>query len=168
MSCRTATPVHVARVPFTQFHQTLESAIGYFELGMAAEALRELDTLPETDQTEEEVLEMRLVLNQHLGCWEEAAAAAEALCHLRGADADRYITWGCCLCELGRFEECRRALELAPAEARSNALWNYHRACCEAVLGNPESARHLVRHSLSIDPTLRPLAEGNGHLKALL
>lgn len=168
MSCRTESRVHVDPVPFTQFHQTLESAIGYFELGMAEEALRELDTLPASDQAEEEVLEMRLVLNQHLGRWEGAAAAAEALCRLRGADADRYITWGCCLCELGRFEDCRRALELAPSEARSNALWNYHRACCEAVLGNPESARHLVRQSLRIDPTLRPLAEGNGHLRPLL
>jgi tetratricopeptide (TPR) repeat protein len=160
--------MHVAGVPFTQFHQTLESAIGYLELGMAEEALRELDTLPQADQAEEDVLELRLMLNQHVGCWEGAAAAAEALCRIRDADADRYITWGCCLSEMGRHEECRRALDLAPPEARTDALWNYHRAHCEALLGNTESARQLVHQSLRIDPTVRALAEGNTHLNPLL
>jgi hypothetical protein len=78
-------------VPFTNFNRTLEASVGYFELGMAEEALRELDTLEPADQSEEEVLELRLVLNQHLGRWAGAAEACAGLCAIKGADIDRLV-----------------------------------------------------------------------------
>jgi len=155
-------------VPFTHFNRTLEAAVGYFELGMAEEALRELDTLPPEDQDEEEVWEMRSVLNQHLGRWEDAAKACERLCRLKPSDPDRFICWGCCLYELGRIEGCREALLQAEPEAREHGLWNYHLACYEAILGRSEEARALVRKSLSLDPTLMGMARRNENLGPLL
>ena len=135
---------------------------------MAAEALSELETLPPADQAEEEVLELRQVLNQHLGRWEAAAQASEGLCRVRGADADRFIAWGCCLYELGRIDDCRSALLQAPAEARKDGLWNFHLACYEALLGHQEEARQLIHTGLQIEPRLRPMAERNENLAALL
>ncbi len=155
-------------MPFTQFNRTLESAVGYFELGMAVEALAELETLPAPDQLEEEVLEMRQVLNQHLGRWEAAAEASEGLCRVKGADADRFIAWGCCLYELGRIEECCRALLQAPAPVRNDGLWNFHLACYEALLGHREEARQLIHRGLQIEPRLRGMAERNENLAPLL
>lgn len=142
--------------------------MGYFELGMAEEALRELDTLPEADQAEEEVLELRFVLNQHLGRWEAASAVCEKLAHLKGADADRFIAWGCCLYELGRIEECRSALMQAPEPARNHGLWNFHLACYEAILGRRDEATRLIRRALELDPRLRCMAERNENLAPLI
>lgn len=155
-------------MPFTKFNRTLEAAVGYFELGMAEEALRELDTLEPADQSEEEVLELRLVLNQHLGRWAGAAEACAGLCAIKGADIDRFIGWGCCLYELGRIAECRDALLKAPACARDHGLWNFHIACYEAILGNKDEARRLILRSIELDPALRSMALRNENLVPLL
>jgi tetratricopeptide (TPR) repeat protein len=155
-------------VPFAQFNRTLEAAVGFFELGMAEEALRELDSLPPSEQGEEEVLEFRLVLYQHMGRWDDASQACARLCQCKGADIDRFIAWGCCLYELARVDECRRALLQAPEEARQNGLWNFHLACYEAILGCREEARRLVVRAVELDPALRCMAECNENLSPLL
>jgi len=155
-------------VPLSQFHRTLEAAVGFFELGMAEEALRELDSLQGQEQGEEEVLEFRLVLYQHLGRWDHAAQACARLCQRKGADVDRFIAWGCCLYELARVDECRKAMLQAPLEARENGLWNFHLACYEALLGCREEARRLVHRALALDPALRSMAQCNENLAPLL
>jgi tetratricopeptide (TPR) repeat protein len=155
-------------VPFTQFNRILESAIGFFELGMAEEALHELDTLPTADQSEEEVLEFRLVLFQHLGRWEDSVRIAAQLCQGRHPDVDRFIVWGCCLYEVQRIEECRTALLQAPEAARQHGLWNFHLACYEALLGHLEEARRLIVRALQLDPLLQPMAQRNENLAPLL
>lgn len=155
-------------VPLTQFNRTLEAALGFFELGMAEEALRELDSLPESQQAKEEVLEFRLVLHQHLGRWDDASRTCARLCQCAGADVDRFIAWGCCLYEMARVAECRQALLQAPPEARGNGLWNFHLACYEAILGSREEARRLVHRALELDPALRAMAECNENLAPLL
>ena len=155
-------------MPLSQFNRTLEAAVGFFELGMPEEALRELDSLPPADQGEEEVLELRLVLFQHLGRWDDASQACSRLCQHKGADVDRFIAWGCCLYELARVEECRRVLLQAPPEARGNGLWNFHLACYEAILGCREEARRLVHRALELDPALKAMAACNENLAPLL
>lgn len=132
------------------------------------EALRELDALPEADRHRTETLELRAVLLQQLGRWEEAGATYEVLCRQDGACAERFIAWGCCLYEQNRISEARAAPLAAPDGARQNGLWNFHLACYESLLGNPDEARRLVRRSLEIEPRLRSLADGNSHLAPLL
>jgi len=155
-------------VPFTQFIRTLEAAVGYFELGMADEALRELDTLPPDDQHEEDVLEFRLLLNPHLGRWEAASHCCEALCRSQGADAERFITWATCLYELGEVAACKIALQQAPPSARTHALWNFHMASYEAILGRCDAAIAHIEAALAIDPATRSVIAQNTHLSPLL
>lgn len=155
-------------MPFTQFNRTLEAAVGYFELGMADEALKELDSLPADDQHEEEVLELRSVLNQHLGRWEAASHCCEALCRLHGADPDRFIAWASCLYELGEVAACKAAMLQAPPVARSHALWNFHLACYEAMLGQTVPAAEHAHACLALDPRMRCMVEQNTHLRPLL
>jgi len=155
-------------VPFTQFNRVLEAAVGYFELGMADEALKELDSLPPEDQGEDDVLDLRCVLHQHLGRWEAAAHCCEALCRNQGADTDRFITWATCLYELGEIPACKIALQQAPPCARSHALWNFHMACYEAILGRSESAAGHVAAALAIEPGIRSMIASNENLSPLL
>lgn len=162
---RSVTP---CRVPFSKLSRTTEAAVGYFELGMVGEALRELDELRSQDQLEPEVLELRSVIHQQTGQWSEAARAFEALCARKDSDVEHFIGWGCCLYELGAYEEARRALLSAPEPIRANGLWNFHLACYEALVGHPETARQRVELALRQDPCLRHLAEHNTHLAPLL
>ena len=131
-------------------------------------ALQELDQLHSQDQLEPEVLELRSVIHQQNGQWSEAARAFEALCARKDADVEQFIGWGCCLYELGAFEEARQALLSAPEPIQANGLWHFHLACYEALLGHPENAREHVQRALQQDPCLRHMAEQNTNLAPLL
>lgn len=155
-------------MPLTRLRNSLESALGWFDLGLPCEALRELEALPEADRARMETLELRAVLLQQQQRWEEAAATYAELCRREGAGVDRFIAWGCCLYELNRVAECREALLAAPPEARDQGLWNYHLACYEALLGRADEARRLIHRSLEIEPRLRAMAVRNCHLAPLL
>ena len=155
-------------VPFSKLSRTTEAAVGYFELGMMEAALQELDQLPSQDQLEPEVLELRSVIHQQNGQWFEAARAFEALCARKDADVEDFIGWGCCLYELGTYEEARQALLSAPETIQGNGLWNFHLACYEALVGHPETARERVQRALRLDPCLRHMAEHNTYLAPLL
>jgi len=155
-------------VPEPHLNHVLRAAIGWYELGLAQEALSELDALAPTDRDRTESLELRAVILQQLNRWEEAAHTYAVLCRCPGAPVDRFIAWGCCLFELNRVEECRSALLAAPPEARQQGLWNFHLACYEALLGHRAEARRLVRASLQLDPRLRQMASHNENLAPLM
>ena len=161
-------PVTLCRVPFSKLSRTTEAAVGYFELGMMEAALQELDQLHSQDQLEPEVLELRSVIHQQNGQWSEAARAFEALCARKDADVEQFIGWGCCLYELGAYEEARQALLSAPKPIQANGLWHFHLACYEALVGHPENAREHVQRALQLDPCLRHMAEHNTYLSPLL
>lgn len=142
--------------------------MGWFELGLTGEALKELDQLPEADRHRVETLELRAVLLQQQERWEAAAAIYAELCGKAEASVDRFIAWGCCLYELGRVAECRDALRAAPEAAHCHGLWNFHLACYEAQLGQVTEARRLIRRSIELEPRLRCMAERNSNLAGLL
>lgn len=156
------------RVPFSRLSRTTEAAVGYFELGMVEAALQELDQLPASDQSETEVLELRSVIHQQTGRWAEAARAFQALCARRDAELEHFIGWGCCLYELGDYDEARRALLSAPEPVRQSGLWNYHLACYEALTGHRDAARERAEQAIRLDPCLRHMAHQNSNLAPLL
>lgn len=155
-------------VPETKLNHVLRAAIGWYELGLAAEALAELDSLAAPDRGRTESLELRAVVLQQLRRWEEAVQTYAHLCRNPGASVDQFIAWGCCLYELNRVEECRAALLNAPVEAREHGLWNFHLACYESILGNQAEARRLIQHCLAVEPRLRSMAVRNENLAPLL
>ncbi|MFM7101222.1 MAG: hypothetical protein ACKOET_06560 [Verrucomicrobiota bacterium] len=151
-----------------QLTRVLQAAIGYLELGMPAEGLRELDTLPPEGRAQVECIELRAVLEQHLGNWQGAADAYAELGRREPDNAERFIAQGCCLYELRRIPEARDALLAAGPSARHQGLWNYHLACYEAILGHRARARELLQTSLKLDPGLRAMALQNENLTPLL
>ena len=150
------------------WNRVLQSAIGYHELGMPEEALRELGTLDPARRGGLPTLELRAVLLVQLERWEEAAETHAELCRADGACAEPFIAWGCCLYELGRIAGCRDALLAAPASARDHALWNFHLACYQAILGEAENARGSLRRALALDPRLSAMAARNSNLSPLM
>lgn len=156
-------------VSFTDLHRTLEAAIGYFELGMPGDALAELDSLNSVHQGTVEALELRAVIEQDLGKWNEAAATYKKLCKHQDIPIERYIAWACCLYEACRVDECRDALKHAPKAAAANdALWNFHMACYEAIDGSKGTAKAHVTRAIELDARFKPMAERNRNLRPLL
>lgn len=152
----------------TELNRVLQAAIGYLELGMPADGLRELQSLSPELQARVETLELRAVLEQHLGHWHDAAHTYAELGRREPDNPDRFIAQGCCLYELQQVTEARDALLSAGPKARQHGLWNYHLACYEAILGNRERARELIHHSLRLQPRLRAMALQNDNLLPLL
>ena len=150
------------------WNRVLQSAIGYHELGMPEEALRELRTVDPARRGELPTLELRAVLLVQLGHWEEAAGTHAELCHADGSCAERFIAWGCCLFELGRITDCRDALLAAPASARGHSLWNFHLACYQTILGESRDARASLRRALELEPRLSTMAARNSNLAPLM
>lgn len=150
------------------WNRVLQSAIGYHELGMPEEALRELGTVDPARRGELPTLELRAVLLVQLGRWEEAAETHADLCRADGSCADRFIAWGCCLYELGRIADGRDALLAAPASARGHGLWNFHLACYQAMLGDKQDAHGSLHRALASDPQLSAMAARNSNLAPLM
>jgi len=111
-----------------ELDRSLQAAIGWLELGLPADGLRELDALRPEQLVRREVLELRAVLLQQLGRWDEAAAAYAVICRQPDVPVERFMAWGCCLYELGRVSECCSVLRLASAAAGRHALWHFHLA----------------------------------------
>ena len=155
-------------VPDSPLSRSLDAAVGYFELGMVEDALEELRRLPAEFRNESEVLELEVAIGHQIGNWELAAASMETLCRQPCATVDQFIEWGCCLYELGRVPECRAALLQAPACRDRHALWNFHLACYESILGPKEEARRRIEQALQLDPGLRRMAAANLNLAPLL
>lgn len=155
-------------MPENRLNHVLRAAIGWYELGLPAEALGELDRLPPSDRCRCESLELRAVVLQQLCRWEEAAQTYAELCQCPDAPVERFIAWGCCLYELDRVAECRDALLAAPPAARDHGLWNFHLACYESILGHRDEARRLIRRSLELEPCLRGMASRNENLAPLI
>ncbi len=142
--------------------------MGYLELGMIDDALAELRALPPKLRHEPEVLEMEAAIGLQTGRWQLAEDALNALCRQPGACVDLFVDWSCSLYELGRMEECRQALLLAPRERDAHGIWHYHLACLESQRGASEEARQLIRQALCLDPCLRRRAEANPNLSPIL
>jgi tetratricopeptide (TPR) repeat protein len=166
VSCAAAGPWHVDCVE-KRLH-TLQAALGYYELGMADDALRELNELQGDGRVDTSALELRALVLQRLGKWREAAEAYAALAESPGASVDTYIACGCCFYEVGDYAACREALLRAPPAARDHGLWNFHLACYEALLENWDEARRLIRKSLVLEPRLRGMARRNENMRKLI
>jgi tetratricopeptide (TPR) repeat protein len=147
--------------------RTLLCAQGYFELGMVAEALEELDSLPPLRQQRSEVLQMRLLIHIRARRWQEALALSETLYHLRPDEALGFIHAAFCLHELGRTAEAKALLLNGPRALLSEPTYHYNLGCYDAALGNLEEAQAHLRVSFKLDKKFRELARTDPDLKGV-
>ncbi len=148
-------------------HRVLLSAQGYFELGMLDEAHEELDQLEAKTLERPEFLECRLFLLMQGSRWDEAVTLSRRLREIAPEEGSGYIQGAYCLHELGQTEDARLLLLGAPDQARQEPLYFYNLACYEAVLGNLESARNLLKHSFQLEEALRETARDDQDLEPL-
>lgn len=147
--------------------RNLTAAQGYLELDMPAEALEELDQLPQEFQSHNEILQLRLVILMRLRKWEDALLVCGELQTSFPQLTTGYIHAAFCLHELGRTLEAKKMLLSGPNVLMREPTYHYNLGCYEAVLGNLENARQYLEASFSMDPNFREIAKRDPDLKVL-
>lgn len=134
------------------------AAQGYMELGMAAEALAELASLPAITGGDPDIIELRLHILMQATRWAEALSTAEELIRLNADAIPAYIHGAFALHELGRTEEALNLLLKGPSDLRKDPTFHYNIGCYQAVLGNREAALESLHTSFALDESYREFA----------
>ena len=155
--CRTLAGMTAERI--------LLAAQGYLELGMAGDALAELDGLPAAYRRRSDVLKLRVSVALHARRWKAGLAASRRLCAVEPDETIGFIHAAFCLHELGRTEEARNVLLHGPSSLLNEATYYYNMGCYNARLGQLEDAQNYLRMSFSLDRKLRGFARCDPDLK---
>ena len=141
---------------------------GYYELGLPAEALAELEGIVDPGfQERTDVLSLRMMLLMDLRRWADAFGSARMLCEREPHSAAPFIQAAFCLHEIGRTREARAILRQGPAALLRDAVYHYNLACYEAVLGDVEAAQSHLRTSFRLNPEMRESALKDRDLQAI-
>lgn len=149
------------------FQRNLLAAQGYLELEMYADALEELQVLPERLRSLPPVVELQLLVHMQSKAWEPALEQAETLCRLRPEVPAAFIHAAFCLHELRRTAEAKQRLMEGPTALREDATFFYNLACYECCLGDLEAARQLLAKAVEMDKKYRAFAKTDPDLAAL-
>ena len=147
--------------------RSLTAAQGYLELGMPAEALRELEQLPLEFSARAEILQLRLVILMRAREWSAALETCEELRIRYPERSVGYIHGAFCLHELRRTDEARAMLLEGPESLRRDPTFHYNMACYEATLGESERAMQYLRVSFSLDPAFVRIARNDPDLASI-
>jgi predicted Zn-dependent protease len=145
----------------------LQAAIGYWELGLADDAVRELDEITLHAQQHAEILQLRQAILMEREQWDEALRMAEVLCRLEPEETDHWIKIGFCLHELKRTSEAKDRLLAGPPALRECAIFYYNLACYECQMGQVQAAWLLLERAVQLDTTFQQIAKTDRDLAPL-
>ena len=150
-----------------EHQRVLLAAQGYCELGMALDAVTQLETLPAEWQQHPSVAELRLIALMQACRWKAALSAAQEFMQLAPEKNIGYIHAAFCLHELGQTAAARQALLAGPETLHADPIYHYNLACYECRLGQFESARARLEKTFMIDKKFREFAKTDPDLAAL-
>lgn len=153
---------------FIPRRRRIEYGRGYLELGLLDHAAAELDEIPENEQFDLDVLELRVDLHMELKHWERVVGTAQLVCEQRPAHERSWIAWAYALRELQRVEEAKEVLLKAEGlhGAKSGVL-HYNLACYYCLLGDLAQADRRLKRACILDKNWREQALEDPDLKAL-
>lgn len=136
----------------------LRAASGWLDLGLADEALVELDTIPFERQSDREVLELKLGAEMSQQAWNPASDTARLLC-LKDADEPMFFIWAAfCLHETGDTLAACNWLLRGPKSLFEMAIFHYNLACYLNTLGEVKRARSHLKQAITLDESFREAA----------
>lgn len=131
--------------------KTLQAATGWLELGIADEALVELESLPSEARTQRPALELKLAAQMISQSWNSAADTARLLC-LKAADEPVFFLRAAfCLHETGDTLAACNWLLRGPKSLFEMAVFHYNLACYLWTLGEAKRARSHLRQAITMD-----------------
>ena len=147
--------------------RTLETALGWLELGLPEDSLSELQSLSPSDRMRKEALEMKLSAEMQAHRWNAGADTGRMLCLQEPKEPRFFINAAFCLHETGDTLAARNWLMTGPSELIEDPLFHYNIACYHAVLGERKQAKSHLARAIAMDETFREMAEKDGDLASL-
>ncbi len=131
--------------------KTLQAASGWLELGIADEALAELELLPTEVRAQRPALELKLAALMCSQSWNSAADTARLLC-LKAADEPVFFLRAAfCLHETGDTLAACNWLLRGPKSLFEMAIFHYNLACYLWTLGEADRARSHLKQAIAMD-----------------
>lgn len=133
--------------------KTLRAASGWLELGLADEALYELQSLPSEVQMLRGPLELKLAAQMERGLWNPASETARLLC-LKAEDVPEFFLRAAyCLHETGdTLAACNQLLK-GPKTLFDMPVFHYNLACYLWTLGEEPRAKSHLKQAIEMDDT---------------
>lgn len=144
--------------------KTLQAATGWLELGLADEALAELESLPTEARLQRDAMELKLVAQMECESWNSASDTARLLC-LKAADEPMFfIRAAFCLHETGDTLAACNWLLRGPKTLFDMAIFHYNLACYLWTLGEGTRARSHLKQAITMDGSFLDAARGDRDL----
>jgi Flp pilus assembly protein TadD len=150
-----------------EYVRTLETALGWLELGLPEDSLRELQSLSARDRMRREALEMKLSAEMQAHRWNAGADTGRLLCLRDPKEPRFFINAAFCLHETGDTLAARNWLMTGPSGLIDDPLFHYNIACYHAVLGERKQARSHLARAIAMDDSFRAMAAKDRDLAGL-
>ena len=129
----------------------LTAAMGWVELGLADEALVELQSLPAEIQRDKAALEIKLVALMECQSWNSASETARLLCLKAADEPEFFLRAAFCLHETGDTHAACQQLLRGPKSLFEMAIFHYNLACYLWTLGEAQRARAHLLTAVTMD-----------------
>jgi hypothetical protein len=144
--------------------RTLNAATGWLELGIADEALFELESLPPDVRGQREVLELTLSAQMINQSWNSAADTARILCLKAADEPEFFLRAAFCLHETGDTLAACNWLLRGPKTLFEMAIFHYNLACYLWTLGEAQRARSHLQQAITMDQSFLQAARDDRDL----
>ena len=131
--------------------KALRAAVGWLELGLADEALYELQSLPAEMQRERAALEVTLAAQMDCQSWNSASETARLLCLKAKNEPEFFLRAAYCLHETGDTLAACNQLLCGPKTLFDMAIFHYNLACYLWTLGEGNRARSHLKQAFDMD-----------------
>jgi Flp pilus assembly protein TadD len=147
--------------------KTLRAAAGWLELGLADEALYELQSLPKEVQRLRAALELKLSAQMEREQWNAASETARLLCLKAEDEPEFFLRAAFCLHETGdTLAACNQLLH-GPKLLFEMAIFHYNLACYLWTLGEGPRARSHLKQAIEMDRSFLAFAKGDRDLAGM-
>jgi len=147
--------------------KTLQAASGWLELGIADEALSELERLPREVRTQREALELQLAAQMVNQSWNSASDTARLLCLKVASEPVFFLRAAYCLHETGDTLAACHWLLRGPKTLFEMAIFHYNLACYLWTLGESNRARSHLQQAITLDESFLAAARNDRDLAGI-
>jgi predicted Zn-dependent protease len=147
--------------------EILRAATGWLELGLADEALYELQCLPAGAQTQRAALELKLAAQMERESWNSASETARLLCLKEENEPEYFLRAAFCLHETGDTLAACNQLLRGPKSLFEMAIFHYNLACYLWTLGEGPRARSHLKTAIAMDESFIEAARKDRDLSGI-
>ena len=147
--------------------KTLQAAAGWLELGLADEALYDLQSLPPEVQLLRGPLELKLAALMEEGQWNQASETARLLCIKAEDVPEFFLRAAYCLHETGDTQAACNQLLRGPKALFDMAIFHYNLACYLWTLGEGPRAKTHLKQAIEMDESFLESARSDRDLAGM-